>query len=164
MAGSGCAFLLLVLALFTGGCGPQSATDKEVVVRINDYAVTRGEFDGEYQDSVYGATDTPEARQKFLNALIDRKLILQYAQKEGFDKEPQFLKAIEKFWEQSLLKVALDRKTIEITAKTSGDNWEVQRAEETKKMNDWMSELRKTARITVREGSLTNPAAQKEGP
>ena len=66
----------------------------------------------EFKDSVYGVIDTAESRQNFLSALIDRKLLLQYAQKEGFDKETSFLQTIERFWEQSLLKIVLDKKMI----------------------------------------------------
>lgn len=164
MAGTRFAFFLLAAFLFVSGCGPKpgAGTDKDVVVSINDYKVTRGEFESEFKDSAYGAVDTPESRRTFLSALIDRKLILQYAQKEGFDKETHFLKAIEKFWEQSLLKVVLDKKTIEIASQTVGADWETQRAEETKKMNDWMSGLRRGSRITV-DGSAMKNAAGKEG-
>ncbi|MBU9889250.1 MAG: SurA N-terminal domain-containing protein [Candidatus Omnitrophica bacterium] len=156
--------LCLLFGVFiTWGCGPRPDKNEEIVVSINDYVVTREEFNDEFRDSVYGSSDTPESRRKFLNALIDRKLILQYAQEKGFDKEPQFLKSIEKFWERSLLKVALDRKTIEIASGNTEGDWQAQRTEETKQMNDWMSELRRTARITVRESSLEDTAAQKEG-
>ena len=154
---------VLVAFLFVSGCGPKpgTRTDKDWVVSINDYQISRAEFESEFKDSAYGAVDTPESRRNFLNALIDRKLILQYAQKEGFDKEKPFLKAIEKFWEQSLLKVVLDRKTIEIASKTSAAGWEAQRAEETKKMNVWVGELRKRARITISDGALKHVVVQE---
>ena len=154
---------VFVAFLFVSGCSlkPDAGTDTELVVSINDYKITRDEFETEFKDSVYDAVDTPESRQNFLNALIDRKLILQYAQKEGFDKEKPFLKSIEKFWEQSLLKVVLDRKTIEIASQTPAAGWEAQRVAETKKMNDWMGELRKRARITVSDGALKHVVVQE---
>ncbi len=164
MAGTRYAFFLLAAFLFVSGCGPRPGVGagRDVVVRINDYTVPRDEFESEFRDSAYGAVDTPESRRNFLSTLIDRKLIVQYAQKEGLDKEPHFLRAVEKFWEQSLVKVVMDRKTIEIAAKTSGADWEAQRAEETKKMNDWMSGLRRGATITV-DGSAMIKSAGKEG-
>jgi SurA N-terminal domain len=156
---------MLVAFMFVSGCGPRSGTGTggEVVISINDYKITRAEFESEFKDSAYGAVDTPESRQNFLNALIDRKLILQYAQKEGLDKETTFLKTIEKFWEQSLLKIVLDRKMLEMASRNVAGGWEVQRAEDAKKMNDWMSELRTGARITVNEGALKNAAGPKGG-
>jgi hypothetical protein len=156
---------VMVAFLFVSGCGPKPGAGKgqEVVVSINDYKITRGEFESEFKNSPYGAVNTPESRQNFLNALIDRKLILQYAQKEGLDKETTFLKAIERFWEQSLIKIVLDKKMLDIAARNVGANWEAQRAAGAKEMNDWMSTLRKGARITVHEGALKNAAGPKGG-
>jgi len=156
---------VLAAFLFVSGCGPKpgAVPGGEVVVSINDYKITRGEFESEFKDSPYGTVDTPESRQNFLNALIDRKLILQYAQREGFDKERPFLEAIEKFWEQSLLKIVLDKKMLEMTARNVAAGWEAQRAEDAKEMNDWMSTLRKGARITIHEGALKNAAGPKGG-
>ena len=155
---------VLAVFLFVSGCGPKpgAGTGNEVVVSINDYKITRDEFENEFKDSVYGVTDTAEARQNFLSALIDRKLLLQYAQKEGFDKETSFLQTIERFWEQSLLKIVLDKKMLEIASKNVAVGWEIQRAENAKKMNDWMIELRKGVRITV-NGSVLKTAAGPKG-
>ncbi|MEI7751754.1 MAG: SurA N-terminal domain-containing protein [Candidatus Omnitrophota bacterium] len=156
-------FFVLITCLFLSGCGqcPVGNVDQDTVVMINDYSISRGEFENEFKASTYGEVDTPESRQNFLNTLIDRKLILQYAQREGLDKEPNFLKAIERFWEQSLLKVALDKKTKEIESKITASDWQVKRAEEAKAMSDWMSELRKKARITLKDSAPGNPAGQE---
>jgi hypothetical protein len=165
MAGKKYALLVLGALLIMNGCGPKPVvgTGKEVVISINDYKITRDEFENEFKASADGAIDTPESRQNFLNALIDRKLILQYAQKKGFDKERFFLETIEKFWEQSLLKITLDKKMLDIASKNLAASWEVQRAENAKKMNEWMIELRKGARITVHGSALENAAGPKGG-
>ena len=157
-------FLLVATLIFLSGCSPASskAKDSAIAVSVNNYYISYDEFEKEFKDSAFGRTDTPESRKEFLDNLIDRKLILQYAQKEGFDKEKNFLKTIEKFWEQSLLKVALDKKTKEIEAKLSASDWEAKRNEETKMVNDWMDDLRKQAHITIKDGILGN-AADKNG-
>jgi len=157
-------FLLIAALIFISGCCPASSKEKAdaIIVSVNNYNVTYDEFEKEFKDSTFGNTDTPESRKDFLNSLIDRKLILQYAQKEGLDKEKNFLKSIEKFWEQSLLKIALDKKTREIESKLSTSDWGVKRAAEAKMMSDWMSELRKRAHITIKDGSLMN-TADKDG-
>ena len=156
---------LLAACFLVSGCGksPGAGAVQDTVVTINNYTITHDEFETEFKASSYGMVDTPESRQNFLNTLIDRKLILQAAQQEGLDKEKNFLKAIEKFWEQSLLKIALDKKVGEIESQAVASNWDAKRAEEAKMMNDWMSELRKNARITIKDGVLTSPAAQKGG-
>lgn len=159
-------FFMSAAILSAGGCGPGSskpASNEDAVVTVNNYTITREEFENEFRDSSYGRTDTPEARQNFLNTLIDRKLILQYAQGEGLDKEKSFLKSIEKFWEQSLLKIALQRKSEEIEAKAVAGDWDARRAAQAAMMNEWMSGLRKAARITVRDAALKADAAANGG-
>ena len=153
--------LLFVMLLLTG-CS-RSPAQKDILAKVNNYEITRSEFEDEFKASPYGKTDTSESRKEFLNALIDRKLILQYAQQRDYDKEKGFLKLIEKFWEQSLLKVALDKKTREIESKISSSGYEAKRAEETKMMSDWMNELRKNAQITIKDGTLRNGASKDGG-
>lgn len=154
---------LFVICFFAISCGQKSNTSVggNTVITVNNYNITRNEFESEFKASSYGDVDTPESRRNFANTLIDRKLILQYAQKEGLDKGKNFLKAIEKFWEQSLLKVALDGKTREIEAKIASPDWAVKRVEEAKKMSDWMNELRQGAQITIKDSVFTNAVGQK---
>ena len=147
--------------LLLTGCS-RSPAQKDILAKVNNYEITRSKFEDEFKASPYGKTDTPESRKEFLNTLIGRKLILQYAQQKDYDKEKGFLKLIEKFWEQSLLKVALDKKTNEIESKISSSGWDAKRAEETKMMSDWMNELRKNAHIIIKDGALNN-AAGKDG-
>jgi hypothetical protein len=147
---------LLSISLFLSGCcqRPSSPGGQEIVVSINNYNITRDEFDREYRDSAYGNTGTDESRKSFLESLIDRKLILQYAQREGLDREKGFLRMIEKFWEQSLLKVALDKKMKEAGPGISQAGWKEKRAEESKMLNDWIVKLRAKARIKIKEDVL----------
>ena len=175
--------LLCPLILFSGCCpGKAAGKGQEIVVRINNYTITREEFENEFKDSAYGRTDTPESRKDFLDSLIGRKLILQYAQKEGLDKENSFLKMIERFWEQSLLKIAVDKKTKELTQDTVVTNdevknsynkslkegktrepydsvynrikWELAKEKETRLMSLWMAKMRNRAQIMVNKDIL----------
>lgn len=174
-------FLLLFFALaLVGGC--DFGGGKQVLVKINDYEMTAGEFEAEFRDSVYGQVDTVESRKQFLDSLIARKLILQDAQSKGLDKEKDFLKTIERFWEQSLLKASLDAKTREISGSLQVSDaevlarYEAMREEdrggktaeeltplikeqlmleqETKVINVWLNELHKKARIRIEERLL----------
>ena len=110
--------LAILLCIVIGGCGP-TPKSKEIVAKINNYEITKDKFETEFKESIYGQIDTQEAREEFLNNLINRKLILQDAQSKGLDKEQSFLRMIERFWEQSLLKIALDKKTKEISGSIS---------------------------------------------
>lgn len=165
------------IAFFILGCSGQSE-NKVILAKINNYKITQEEFEEEFKESSFARTDTLESRKEFLGNLIDRKLILQDAQSKGLDKDKNFLKMIERFWEQSLLKIALDRKTKEIagsgllvtdkmieeeynkiiqegkTDKTydqmySQIKWELTKGKDSQLMNNWVSELHKTAEIKI---------------
>ncbi len=172
-----CLFLLLAIIL-AAGCSQQ----KKAPLKINNYEISREEFNSQFKESQYGSQDTLESRKEFLDNLIDRKLILQDAQAKGLDKNPAFLKMIEKFWEQSLLKLALDAKSKEVAnAASASDNdiaaryaqlqkegrldkpyeqmygqikWELIKEKETKMINDWVLQLRKKANVVIDDSLL----------
>ncbi|MDP6686285.1 MAG: hypothetical protein QGI05_04965 [Candidatus Omnitrophota bacterium] len=168
--------IFLGILIFIAGCNKVDE-EKIILARINNYEITKGEFDLEFKESGYGRVDTLESRNEFLNNLVDRKLILQDAQSKGLDKDKSFLKMIERFWEQSLLKVSLDRKSNEIAGRSSVSDkkiesaykkmvregkttksydemyaqlkWEILKEEESQTMSDWLLELHKDAKIKI---------------
>lgn len=168
--------IFLCMILFVFGCTGKPK-NKEMLVKVNNYEITRQEFEEEFKASSFGRNNTLESRKEFLDNLINQKIILQDAQRKGLDKENNFLKMIEKFWEQSLLKLALDRKTKEIAGsalvsdKTIEDaynkmlkegktnktydqmyhqiKWEITKLKESQMMNDWIAELHKKADIEI---------------
>jgi hypothetical protein len=173
----------LLVFLFIAGC-QNRPQDKPVLAKINNYEITQQEFEEEFKNSSFGRADTLDSRREFLNSLINRKLILQDAQKKGLDKDKAFLKMIEKFWEQSLLKLALDKKSKEIagsaivsdksieeaynrmlkegkTDKTYDQmyaqiKWDILKLKESKAMNDWINELHKNSDIKINYNLLNN--------
>ncbi len=174
--------IILLAGLFVLGCCPGKPKDKEVLARVNNYEIAQEEFEEEFQASSYAHMDTLESRKDFLNTLINRKLILQDAQNKGLDKDKSFLRMIEKFWEQSLLKLALERKSKEIAGSVMVSDkeialvyddllkngktdkspeqmyqqlkWEITKAKETQAINDWVAQLRYKAAIEVKSDLL----------
>ena len=166
----------LFILIFVFGCKPAPKND-QIVAKINNYEISINEFNDEFEDSSYGRNETLDSKKDFLNNLINRKLILQNAQKEGLDKDKDFLKMIEKFWEQSLLKLAIDKKTKDVAGSVSANDkeiedvyanmvkegktektyeqmyqqikWELTRSKQTQQLNDWMNQLHKKASIEV---------------
>jgi len=137
-------YMLITLAvLMISGCQYQ-AKDKQILAKINNYEITKEEFIEEFKDSAYGVSDTEESRKSFLDNLINRKLVLQEAQRQGLDKKKDFLKSIERFWEQSLLKVMLDKKSKDISALKGAGKGDM---EDT--YNSWIDELRKNSDIKI---------------
>lgn len=172
---------LLFLLTFFLGCA-QKDSRKNVLVKINDYEISKEEFGQEFKESIFAAQDTPQARREFLNHLINQKLILQDAQGKGLDKRKEFLGAIENFWEQTLLKIALERKTKELSGSFSvtdqeirslynrrlqagffNDTYEkaapllrseISKNKETQALSAWIDGLRKEAKIEINEESF----------
>jgi len=112
--------LLIALGLGINGCGRgplEEEGDTRVVARINDYELTVGDFENE-ADFMLKKTrlskDPKKAKEELLNDIITKKILLQEAQKENFDKDTLFMREIERYWEQALLKLLLQRKEKEL--------------------------------------------------
>jgi hypothetical protein len=175
------AITILAAVLLVAGCGRPSH-EKPILAKINNYQITQEEFNEDFKESP-GAKDTSlESKTEFLNSLISRKLILQDAQAKNLDKDPSFLKMIERFWEQSLLKTALQKKAEEIAAAVSVsdkeiqaayDNmvkenktrrsyndmykqikWDLTKQRESQLMDEWIDELHKKASIKINNDLL----------
>ncbi|MDB4349536.1 SurA N-terminal domain-containing protein [Omnitrophica bacterium] len=116
--------LLMIPFIFLSLSCAKKPPSEKIAVRISDYSITAGEFNELFSD--VSAEDTPEARDAFLDNLITRKLLLKEAQKMGLDREKDFLKSIESFWEQSLLKIVIDKKISDVSQTISISNQEVE--------------------------------------
>ena len=99
-------FFILVLILLS--C---SKSDDSVIV-IDNIRISKEEFEEEFKK--YNKETTKENIKEFLENFINRKLVLKEAEKLNIDKEKEFLKALQNYWEQSLLKIVLDRKSKEL--------------------------------------------------
>ncbi|MDD4183178.1 MAG: hypothetical protein PHT53_05095 [Candidatus Omnitrophica bacterium] len=104
-------FLLLsIIILLSVNCVPK----EEAVISIGQIKITKAEFEKDFAKFNTSKPDTKEARKEFLDNLINRKLILREAETRGLDKEANFLEDVQDFWEQSLLKRAVDKKSKEL--------------------------------------------------
>jgi len=85
----------------------------EVIARINDYTLTEEDFKNEAEllaPTKYFSEDMSSAKQMLLDDMIEKKILLMEAQREDFDKEEAFMKEIERYWEQALLKRLMKKK------------------------------------------------------
>ena len=100
----------LIIILLGVSCAPK----EEAVIAIGPIKITKAEFERDFAKFNLSKADTKETRQEFLDNLINRKLILKEAETRGLDKEKSFLEDVQDFWEQSLLKRAVDKKAKEL--------------------------------------------------
>lgn len=111
-------YIILCLGLILGGgigCGNSpSGEPKDVALSINGSEISIQEFNEQIKCQAY--TD-PEMdisladRERFADYLIQKELMLQEAVKLDLDQKESFTRAIEKYWESTLIRVLLDTKT-----------------------------------------------------
>jgi hypothetical protein len=126
----------LIFVLVLVGCQSRQSPSP-VVAKIGEYTITKEEFDEAYKNSTYSVQDSPEARQAFLNNMINQKLIFLDAQAKGLDQDRTFLKMVENFWQQSLVTINLRNKTKE------GGN-----------LDKWLEYLKSKATVEIHQEAL----------
>ena len=159
-------------------------TLKPYALRINNFTMTLEEFNEYFQKMNAGEEDTPDNRKKVLDDLINKKIILQEAEKEGLHKSKEFLTALQEFYEQLLFKTIIDKKAKELGSRVNvsdsevrtryqelKDNglitqllaevydkikWQIFRGKQTEALNDWFLELRKKAKIELNQEEILN--------
>lgn len=126
-----------------GCCKPErSLPEDKVLARINNYTMTVDDFRGSAR--AIGGT-----KEEVLEELITRNILLQEAQKQNFDKDKAFMKEIERYWEQTLLKLLIKKKTAEFSAAFKGDQKKVESA-----MNNWVKNLRSRTNVKTYKENL----------
>ena len=128
-------FRWCLCALFLCGC--HHPDKPKVVAKVDNYCITQEEFEEAYKNSSHDTSFSKQSRQVFLNNMINQKLILLDAEAHGLDKNKEFLKMIEDFWQQSLLTLALKEKSKE------GVNLEL-----------WVKNLRENSKVEINEEML----------
>ena len=170
-----------LLAAF--GCSRPPAQN-DAVVKIGNYTMTLGEFTRRFQESSYALRPTKDAENDFLQDFINQRLILLEAQKKGLDKQNDFLESVERYWEQALLKVAVEDKNRDFVGKVqvsekdihdryielltgrkiAGDavlesvysqiEWQLKREKEAALMSNWVDSLKQEFPVEVNNGIL----------
>jgi len=102
------ACLVLILGCSRAGKSP-------VAIEIDGITITVDEFEQAYSSSYYAKEGSPSSRKAFLDNLILMKLLLREAERLSLHKDSAFLKNVEFFWQQSLLKSMLEKKSRELS-------------------------------------------------
>jgi len=123
--------VIIALSLFVAGCGKAPSKDKQVLVKINNYEMTVSDFQDEVRltrGNKKLSLDENEAKTQLLNDLINKKILIQEALKLNFDKDKAFMREIERYWEQALLKLLFNNKSEELLQTIRVDDAEVSQA------------------------------------
>ncbi len=178
-------FLLFLFVLAVFGCSREKTEKPEVLAHINGYDLTLDEFKNQLTSEIEMDKDfklTREAKQAFLNELIKKEILIQEAKRLKLDTREAFRRAIERYWESTLIRDLLEMKGREISGKTYVTEEEIQsrykamkasdgslpplgemRKEITRKLKeekkskfleDWINHLKQKAKIKIDERLL----------
>jgi len=88
----------------------------EPAIVINDRIISENELDERMKSGSYHSHGGG-----FLESVITRELLIQEAVRQGINKEEAFRKSVENFYEQSLVKILIDRKFQSLIPKITDD-------------------------------------------
>jgi len=173
--------MLIMTYLFTGCTSTDNEGEGRIVLQVNNYKMSVEDLRYELKNLPFDETGffkTEEGRRKYIDRLLEKEILLQEAQRQGLDREKDFMKSIENYWEQSLLKILLERKSKEIFGlvhvydneieeyyRNSGETLPfsevtqdikrvIKQKKETDAMNAWIDELKEHANIKIDERLL----------
>ncbi len=150
--------------------------EEKPVITIDSIQVTAKEFQDAFKSSRFAA-EGEKGKKDFLDTYISRKIMLKQAEDEGLDKDPEFLSSLQRFWEQSLLKLVLSTevnklsakikvgddeiqkyytenkdkefKDLELSAVYSRIKWILLKKKQSESIRNWIDNLRKQAKIKI---------------
>ena len=92
----------------------QPQQKKDILVTINGHDISRSDIREEGRTGSHH-----ESNSDFLDSVISKQLLIEEAQKLNIDKEPSFRKELKEYYEQSLIKVLVERKNTSIQVQVS---------------------------------------------
>lgn len=170
----------ILCAAFLWGCSKGEESKEKTVLRINDYTIAESEFKKRMAEEVR-YYDNINVNQDMINMFVDqlirKELLIQEAVKLKLDRNEKFTRAIERFWENTLIRDMIEAKGQEISGQTVVTQEEISRAyaellktnpaappeaqmaealkkrildeKKTAALEEWITSLRKNADVTV---------------
>jgi len=87
----------------------------DIAVTVNGHNLARKTIESRYVKFGYHSEDLPD----MVDEAITREILIQEAQRQGIDREPSFREALQNYFENSLIKVLLDRQNSKISVSVS---------------------------------------------
>ena len=131
--------LLGVLSFILTGCGKQDS-ESLILATIGDYNMTIEDFKEEVTHSPYAIQNISD-KKYLLELAIRKQVLIQEAQKQGLDRNKSFMKTIERYWEQTLIRDLLTKEAQKIQEKG------LTKVQQEKILKDWADAVYKKADI-----------------
>ncbi len=113
--------LLFFLSANLFCCSQEADNKTKILARINDYQLTLDEFNNEIAGDLELDDDfkvTDKAKRGLLKEIIRKQILIQEAKRLNLDTKEEFVQAIQRYWESTLIMNLIDLKGKEINKKT----------------------------------------------
>jgi len=100
--------LFSVIAITISGFLSPRSPHQETALVVNNRVITTGEIE---EGLRHHPTSHSDSINEYIDNLIRRELMIQEAQEQEIDQQENFRRAIQHFYEQSLVKALLEKKT-----------------------------------------------------
>jgi SurA-like N-terminal domain len=178
--------LIIISCSFLCCCTQEKKVENKTLAKINDYVLTLDEFQTQLAAEVRLDKDfkvTKEAKKAFLDQLITKEILIQEAKKQYLDRKDKFIRAIERYWESTLIKDLMEAEGKNIAKRTVVSQEEIEdRYNDMKKadqnlprlesirddiskkimeekkrrlLKEWTDQLKKRAKIKINEKLLS---------
>jgi hypothetical protein len=137
--------LLIISSSFLFCCSQDKIEDNKTLAKINDYTLTLDEFQTQLAQEARFDKDfkvTKQAKKAFLDQLITKEILIQEAKRRNLDRKEKFIRAIERYWESTLIRdlMEMEQQKIEQRAVVSQEEIE-ERYNEMKKSDSNLPQL-----------------------
>lgn len=96
----------VIFLLMAVGCTSDAPPEGKPAAKVNDFVITVDLFRQRMADSAYysdlGALSFKQ-REKLINREVQKELLIQEAMRRNLHKREKFRRAMEKYWEQTLI-------------------------------------------------------------
>ncbi|MBN1353601.1 MAG: hypothetical protein JW994_02885 [Candidatus Omnitrophica bacterium] len=148
---------IIVFGIVILGCGgelSQKSDDDKTIARINNYKLTVKDLKSE-------AIDSTISKEDLLENMIVKKILLQEAERQNLDKDKVFMKEIERYWEQALLKLLINKKIKELYSKVTAPDAEARSEKTQEALEKWIKDLRAGASVKIDNNVLNEVKIDK---
>jgi len=136
-------------------CSKEPVPKEEIIAKVNDYNLSLKEFEDQLVTDLNFDENfklTKEAKKEFLEQLIRKELLIQEATKLELNRKEKFIKAIERYWEATLIKDLMELKGQEFARRTYVSQEEVEaRYQELKKEGADMGPMKEVQQVIYKE-------------
>jgi parvulin-like peptidyl-prolyl isomerase len=101
--------ILLVSALAAYGLMDTEIELSKPAIVVNDRIITQSELEQRIKNKPYYMS-----RDQFLDSIVTEQLLIQEALRQNIHEEASFRQSVERYYEQSLIKILLDRKLADV--------------------------------------------------